>query len=88
MAVTLKYILENIKRTSYIRSGLRNFSTSSIKMEKALENLKTNPYYEKYASRIADLQKTSPEEFMQRIEEQQKAKQTEQKNKFASVDTR
>lgn len=57
-------------------------------MEKALENLKTNPYYDKYASRIAHLQKTSPEELMQRIEEQQKRKDEESKKKFGSVDTR
>lgn len=57
-------------------------------MEKAIENLKTNPYYEKYASRIADLQKTSPEEFMQRVEVQQKTKEEEKKKKFGSVDTR
>ncbi|CAB3226803.1 unnamed protein product [Arctia plantaginis] len=57
-------------------------------MEKALENLKTNPYFEKYATRIADLQKTSPEEFLQRIEQQQKTKEEERKKKFASVDTR
>ncbi|CAH0582844.1 unnamed protein product [Chrysodeixis includens] len=88
MAVTFKYILRNINRSSYITSGLGYFSTTSIRMEKALENLKTNPYYEKYANRIADLQKTSPEEFMQRVEEQQKAKQSEKINKFASVDTR
>lgn len=57
-------------------------------MDKALENLKTNPYYEKYAARIADLQKTSPEEFMQRVELQQQSKEEEKKKKFASVDTR
>lgn len=57
-------------------------------MEKALENLKTNPYYDKYAERIADLQKTSPEEFLQRVEVQQKAREAEKKKRFASVDTR
>lgn len=57
-------------------------------MDKALENLKTNPYFEKYAARIADLQKTSPEEFMQRVELQKQSKEEEKKKKFASVDTR
>ncbi|KOB64725.1 Chaperone atp11p [Operophtera brumata] len=31
-------------------------------MEKALENLQNNPFYEKYSARISKLQKTSPEE--------------------------
>lgn len=61
---------------------------TSVKLEKALENLEKNPYYEKYADRIASLQKTSPEEFMKRIEEQEKKNQELQKKKFSSVDTR
>lgn len=59
-----------------------------MNMEKAMENLQKNPYFEKYASRIAELQKTSPEEFIARVEEQQKNKEDEAKKKFASVDTR
>lgn len=62
--------------------------TTSCKKEKAMENLVKNPYYEKYADRIAALQKTSPEEFLNRIEEQEKSKEREKKTKFASVDTR
>ncbi|KAL3278560.1 hypothetical protein HHI36_016106 [Cryptolaemus montrouzieri] len=38
---------------------------------KEMEELKVNPYYEKYADKIAKLQKTSPEEFLQRIEKTQ-----------------
>uniref|UniRef100_A0A2A4JWA1 ATP synthase mitochondrial F1 complex assembly factor 1 n=1 Tax=Heliothis virescens TaxID=7102 RepID=A0A2A4JWA1_HELVI len=90
MAVGLKKLLEKFRIANYvtIRHSLRSFTTTSSNMEKALENLKSNPYYEKYASRIADLQKTSPEEFMQRVEVQQKTKEEEKKKKFASVDTR
>lgn len=62
--------------------------TTSSKCEKAMENLKNNPYYEKYADRIAKLQKTSPEEFLKRVEETGKNKELEKKNKFGSVDTR
>ncbi|CAH2267975.1 jg8421 [Pararge aegeria aegeria] len=62
--------------------------TTSSRSEEALENLQKNPYYEKYAERIATLQKTSPEEFLRKVEEQQKNKNIESKKKFASVDTR
>ncbi|KAF5282094.1 hypothetical protein FQR65_LT14412 [Abscondita terminalis] len=37
-------------------------------IEEASEKLKSNPYYEKYAKKIATLQETSPEEFLSRIE--------------------
>lgn len=88
MAVGIRFLLRDLKRVNYITTSLRTFSVTATNMEKALENLKTNPYYEKYATRIADLQKTSPEEFLQRIEQQQKSKEEEKKKKFAPVDTR
>ncbi|OWR42503.1 hypothetical protein KGM_210537 [Danaus plexippus plexippus] len=63
--------------------------TTSSKLEKAMENLQNNPYYEKYADRIAALQKTSPEEFLKRVDSQHKNKEHEKKKKFAGpVDTR
>ncbi|CAH0724088.1 unnamed protein product, partial [Brenthis ino] len=62
--------------------------TTSTKLEKALEDLEKNPYYDKYAERIAALQKTSPEEFLKRVQDQQKNKEKEMKKKFAPVDTR
>ncbi|RVE50052.1 hypothetical protein evm_005258 [Chilo suppressalis] len=61
---------------------------SSRHFEKMLEDLQGNPYYEKYSARIAALQKTSPEKFLQRVEQQQNTKEKEKKTKFASVDTR
>ncbi|KAH9637110.1 hypothetical protein HF086_013926 [Spodoptera exigua] len=88
MAKVLTALTRSIGRPYYVTISLRCLKTSSPKMDKALENLKTNPYYEKYAARIADLQKTSPEEFMQRVELQQQSKEEEKKKKFASVDTR
>lgn len=37
--------------------------------QEVVETLKEkNPYFEKYADKIAKLQKTSPEEFLQRVE--------------------
>lgn len=33
-----------------------------------MEDLQKNPYFDKYANKIAALQKNAPEEFMERIE--------------------
>lgn len=52
----------------------RHFTMSVSRMEKAVEDLKDNPYYTKYASKIATLQETSPEEFLSRVEERQQHK--------------
>lgn len=58
-------------------------------MEKAIEKLQQNPYYEKYADRIAQLQRTSPEEFMNRVESAHRSAKAEHRAKFApSPDTR
>lgn len=46
--------------------------TSRARLEKVLEELQRNPYYDKYSQKIAKLQKTSPEEFLQRVEQQEK----------------
>ncbi|GBP47448.1 ATP synthase mitochondrial F1 complex assembly factor 1 [Eumeta japonica] len=45
--------------------------TSSSNLEKVFENLEKNPYYEKYAERIAALQRTSPQEFLERVNSSQ-----------------
>lgn len=37
-----------------------------------MEDLQTNPYYKKYADKISSLQKVSPDEFMQKIEQTEK----------------
>lgn len=88
MALQIKKIVnKGLLLTNYI-TKTRPICNSAINMQKALENLEKNPYYEKYADRIAELQKTSPQEFMNRVEHQLKAKEEEKKIKFASVDTR
>ncbi|XP_067137934.1 ATP synthase mitochondrial F1 complex assembly factor 1 isoform X2 [Centruroides vittatus] len=48
----------------------RNFSEQADEVNE----IKQNPYYEKYAEKIARLQKTSPEEFLNRIKSSQKEK--------------
>ncbi|XP_076240243.1 methionyl-tRNA synthetase, mitochondrial isoform X2 [Calliopsis andreniformis] len=46
--------------------------TSRLKLEKVLDDLKKNPYFDKYAQKIAKFQETSPDEFIERIETQEK----------------
>lgn len=50
----------------------RFIMTSRLKLEKVLEDLKKNPYFDKYAEKIAKFQQTSPEEFLGRVENQEK----------------
>lgn len=72
MATVFRHLVKNYpKYNLYLR---RTIMTSSSRMEKMTEELKTNPYYEKYAKKIADLQQTSPEEFLQRIEAHKEVK--------------
>merc|ERR1712106_202219 len=59
-------------------------------MEKANEMLEKNPYFSKYADKIAKLQKSSPEEFLCRMEttsgEKQKANDEQKlKKQFSSI---
>ncbi|XP_045496337.1 ATP synthase mitochondrial F1 complex assembly factor 1 [Colias croceus] len=84
MAICLKRLPHYIHKIA----STKNIMTTASKCEKAMENLQNNPYFEKYAERIASLQKTSPEEFLKRLEEQEKSREQEKKKKFASVDTR
>ncbi|XP_034828351.1 ATP synthase mitochondrial F1 complex assembly factor 1 [Maniola hyperantus] len=85
MAISLKGLISaSIKHSSIFRTIM----TTSSKSEKALENLQKNPYFDKYAERIAALQKTSPEEFLRKVEEREKSKNAEKKKKFGSVDTK
>ncbi|CAH2085896.1 unnamed protein product [Euphydryas editha] len=86
MAVGFKQLVSTLKYSKY--NLFRNIMTTTSKYEKALENLQKNPYYEKYADRIAKLQNTSPEEFLKRVEETVKNNEMEKKKKFAAVDTR
>lgn len=43
-------------------------TTPVQKAKEAVDALKGNPYFDKYAKKIADLQKTSPEELLSRLE--------------------
>lgn len=54
----------------------RSFMMSAqLRAEEAVEEIKkTNPYYGKYASKIAALQQTAPDEFLQRVDSVNKSK--------------
>lgn len=43
--------------------------SAQLRAEEAIEKLKEkNPYFDKYADKIAKLQQTSPEEFLNRVD--------------------
>lgn len=52
----------------------RNFRMSATqRAEEAIEELKTkNPFFEKYAAKLAAAQQSSPEEFLKKVEERTK----------------
>jgi len=84
MAIVLRRFIINYKVVHNLTFS-RTIMTSSARAEKAAEELKNNPYYEKYATKIATLQQTSPEEFLSRIEENEKVKN---KPKFGGIKER
>lgn len=58
--------------------------SAQLRAQKAVEELKdSNPYYDKYAAKIAALQKTSPEEFLSRLDAANK--NTKKANKATEV---
>ncbi|XP_031847383.1 methionyl-tRNA synthetase, mitochondrial isoform X2 [Nomia melanderi] len=59
-------------RTNLRVSNKRFIAMSHRRFEKVLEDLQKNPFFDKYAEKIAKLQKTSPAEFLQRVESQEK----------------
>lgn len=54
--------------------------TSSSDLNKAVDELQKNPYFDKYAQKIAKLQQTSPEEFLNRIEQKMLKEKADKEN--------
>ncbi|XP_022206362.2 ATP synthase mitochondrial F1 complex assembly factor 1 [Nilaparvata lugens] len=48
--------------------------STNFNYKQAVEELKTNPYFDKYSKKIAALQQTSPEDFLSRLETVDKSK--------------
>ncbi|XP_045514545.1 ATP synthase mitochondrial F1 complex assembly factor 1 [Pieris brassicae] len=84
----MAFCLKRLKLNIFTQINLRHIMTTPINCEKAMENLQKNPYFEKYAERIAALQKTSPEEFLKKLQEQSKSQESPVKKGLTSVDTR
>lgn len=91
MAFCIRQTLNTV-RTIRVPSVLGNRSfrmSAKLRAEQALEDLqKKNPYFEKYAGKIAALQKQSPEEFLSRldsVDKTQNTKETKEKPRFVST---
>lgn len=68
----------------------RNMMSSTFRAEKIKEELKNNPYYEKYSKKISAFQNTSPEEFKIRMKEHYEKKSSKkgmsgEERKFSSL---
>lgn len=49
--------------------------SAQLRAEQAIEEMKSkNPYFDKYANKIAKLQQTAPEEFLNRLDSVEKVK--------------
>lgn len=70
MAIGVRQSINTLRIFRILSVFRRNINMSSnLRAKEALEELKKkNPYYEKYASKITALQQTSPEEFLNRLE--------------------
>lgn len=66
---TIKLVATNLRS-----AGKRQITMSAnLRAEEAIEEMKKkNPYFEKYASKISNLQQTAPEEFLNRLDSVQK----------------
>ncbi|XP_053975923.1 methionine--tRNA ligase, mitochondrial-like isoform X1 [Hylaeus volcanicus] len=79
MAISLRYTIR-LSSSIFMKnvcietrsSNKRFIMTSRSKLDKVLNDLQKNPYFDKYAEKIAKFQKTCPEEFLQRAENQEK----------------
>lgn len=70
----LTSLLQTILYKGGFRIARKNLMTTSRKMQEVLDDLKKNPYYDKYADRISKLRKEDPLTFKERVEEKAKTK--------------
>lgn len=81
MEIVRRQFLRNIKLGSN-NIFIKSIMTSAARCDKVVEELEKNPYFEKYADKIAKLQQTSPQELVSRFEEQKtKSKSTPSKDR-------
>lgn len=74
MAFAIRRSLTTLRAIRIQSVFCRNITMSArLRAEEAIEEMKKkNPYYEKYASKLAALQQSSPEEFLGRLESVEK----------------
>lgn len=70
--VTLLRPCDRVK--SFITVTYRSIQTSRIMSKEQVEDLQKNPFFDKYAEKIAKLQNTSPEEFLCRLASREESK--------------
>eukprot|EP00092_Neocalanus_flemingeri_P015983 GFUD01017301.1.p1 GENE.GFUD01017301.1~~GFUD01017301.1.p1 ORF type:complete len:303 (+),score=100.97 GFUD01017301.1:36-944(+) len=61
----------------------RMFTTSKVLSKEQVEELQKNPFFDKYAEKIAKLQKTNPEEFLDRLEAKSAKSQPDKPKDFS-----
>lgn len=84
MAASILSYTKYVKLLGFLRNNQilsitskRSIMTTRPRLEKVLETLQKNPYYEKYAQKIAKIQQTNPEEFLERVSENERKLQEE-----------
>lgn len=74
--------------TKILNRGIK--MSQQLRCEKAMEQLKNkNPYYEKYASKLAAMQQSNPDEFLEKVGKIVKpkvaAKKPEEKPRYFNI---
>ncbi|XP_050686849.1 ATP synthase mitochondrial F1 complex assembly factor 1-like isoform X2 [Eriocheir sinensis] len=64
-------------RTAVTIMSKQPVNTSSYAMVRAIEDLEKNPYFDKYAAKIAKAQKESPEEFLAKFAKNKEVKESQ-----------
>lgn len=85
MEILSKTAIRAFKIVNTRRILAKTIMTTSVRCDKVVEELQNNPYFEKYAQKIAKLQQTSPEELTSRFEQyKNKAKSTPSKERYVT----
>lgn len=91
MALVCKLLRSSVPLSSKVNQIQRGITMSSVRLrtEEAVEELKTkNPYYEKYAAKLAAMQQAAPEEFLEKVEKVVKPpviKKQEEKPRYTCI---
>lgn len=83
MAIRFRQSLFALRYIQYQSVFQRSITMSAkLRAEEAVEEMrKKNPYFEKYASKIAKLQQTSPDEFLDRLKQVEETKAPKKQEK-------